>query len=77
MCYYAWRKQMDKCDIGKLKRLMEVTAKGDLGIIVSVDEPKWRDHKTQANMHELQGATVKVNCIDSYFHAKDITILIR
>lgn len=63
---------MNKYDVGALKKRMEVTVKGEKGIVASVHEPEWRDHSTGRQCKELQGADIKINGEYRYYHAADI-----
>jgi len=65
---------MNKHEVGKLKRRMEVTVNGEKGIVCSVHEPEWRDHKTGAQCKEFQGADIRVNGRVAYYHAENIAI---
>ena len=49
---------MTKYDIGELKNGTRVTVGNRQGTVVSAHEPEWRDHRTQAWMHVLQGADI-------------------
>lgn len=69
---------LTKYDIGKLKRGVRVKAGERNGTVVSEHESQWRDHKTRAWRHELQGADIAFDdepgC-SRYIHCDQIEIL--
>jgi len=63
---------MKNSDIGVLSRGDTVLVLGIKGIVCSVHEPEWVDHKTRSHQIEFQGADIRVDGRNSYFHAADI-----
>ena len=68
---------MNKNEVGVLKRGDTVLVKGKKGIACSVHEPEWVDHKTRSNQIEFQGADIRLDGRNSYFHAEDIEPLVN
>lgn len=69
---------LTKYDIGKLKHGVRVKVGDRTGTVVSEHEPQWRDHKTRAWMHELQGADIAFDDdpgSSCYIHCGEIEIL--
>jgi hypothetical protein len=69
--------KMNKSDVGVLNRGDTVLVHGIKGIVCSVHEPEWINHKTRSKQVEFQGADIRVNGRSSYFHAADIEVLVN
>ena len=68
---------MTKYDVGKLKVRDRVTVDGKPGMVVSVHEPEWIDHKTRAFCKEFQGANIRMDggVRSEYVHAPRIELI--
>ena len=68
---------MNNSDVGILTKGDTVLVNGKKGIVCSVHEPEWTSHKTNMRCIEFQGADIRLDGQNKYFHAIDIKQLIN